>query len=142
MRRASEMEHVERIVQVGMRGIGSARQGEWDDARDWGAQIVTARAIARHGVAPVLDMLPEGSDVVVALDCDGLDPSIMPSVIARTPGGLGYWDVIELLDGVAGKARLVGFEMAEFVAEADIDGLGALTAGRIVTNVARIAAWA
>ena len=32
MRRASEMAHVEAIVQVGMRGLGSARKAEVDDA--------------------------------------------------------------------------------------------------------------
>src|SRR5918999_3460335 len=37
MRRASEMPHVERIVQAGIRGLGSARQKELDDARAWGA---------------------------------------------------------------------------------------------------------
>ncbi len=45
MRRASEQEHVWRIVQAGMRGIGSAREAEVRDALDWGARLVTARDI-------------------------------------------------------------------------------------------------
>jgi agmatinase len=36
MRRASEMPWVERIVQVGMRGIGASRKGDLDDALRWG----------------------------------------------------------------------------------------------------------
>lgn len=140
MRRISEMEHVERIIQVGIRGIGSARPADLRDALDWGARIMTARDIARHGIAPVLELIPAGANVIVVLDCDGLDPSIMPAVLARAPGGLGYWDVIELLEGVATKGHLAGFEMAEFKADADIDGLGGITAARIVANVVRLAA--
>ncbi len=36
MRRASEMQHVERIIQLGCRGIGSAREADLQDALDWG----------------------------------------------------------------------------------------------------------
>ena len=140
MRRASEMDHIERIVQVGMRSIGSARPQELRDALDWGAEIIPAREFARTGVAPVLDRIPEGAEVIVALDVDGLDPSIMPAAIGRAPGGLSYWDVIELIEGAAAKGRLAGFEVAELVPERDIDGMGALTAARIVANVVRIVA--
>ncbi len=37
MRRASEMAQIERIIQIGARGPGSARAAELDDARAWGA---------------------------------------------------------------------------------------------------------
>ncbi len=139
MRRASEMAHVDRMIQVGMRSVGSARQQDRDDALAWGVNIVTGREIARHGIGQVLDLIPPGATVVVCLDVDGLDPGIMPAALARTPGGLSYWDVIELLDGVAAKGTLAGFEMAEFVPDKDIDGMGAIHAARIIANVLRIA---
>lgn len=139
MRRASEMPHVERIIQVGIRSTGSARQQERDDALAWGVHIVTGREIARHGIGQVLELIPSGASVVVCLDVDGLDPGIMPAALARTPGGLSYWDVIELLDGAAAKGTLAGFEMAEFVPEQDIDGMGGIHAARIIANVLRIA---
>ena len=138
MRRASELAHVQGIVQVGMRAIGSARPGDVDDARRWGAHLIPAREIARSGVGPVLDLIPEDASVVVALDVDGLDPAIMPACIGRAPGGLGYWDVIELIEGAAARGRLAGFEIAEFMPDRDIDGMGAMTASRIVANVVRL----
>ena len=106
MRRASEMPHVERIVQVGQRGIGSARPGDFEDAKAWGVIFVPARAVHEHGIAPVLDAVPSGSQVLVTLDCDGLDPTIMPGVIAPAPGGLTYWQAIGIFRGVAAKARI------------------------------------
>ena len=76
--------------------------------------------------------MPEGVSVFVNLDCDGLDPAIMPGVIGRAPGGLSYWQAVELLHGVAAKATLAGMAVVEYMPERDIDGMGALTAARIV----------
>jgi agmatinase len=135
MRRASEMPHVERIVQVGQRAIGSARPTDLEDAKAWGAILVPARAVHEHGIAPVLDAVPAGSQVLVTLDCDGLDPAIMPGVLGPAPGGLTYWQAIGLLHGIAAKARIAAFDIVEFVPERDVAGLGALTAARIIANV-------
>jgi agmatinase len=135
MRRASEMPQVERIVQVGQRAIGSARPGDLADAKAWGAIFVPAEAVHEHGIAPALDAVPAGSQVLLTLDCDGLDPTIMPGVIAPAPGGLTYWQAIGILRGIAAKARIAAFDIVEFVPERDVAGLGALTAARIIVNV-------
>jgi agmatinase len=135
MRRASEMGHIEGIVQVGPRAIGSARPGDFEDAKAWGANIIPARAVHEHGIGPVLDAIRPGSEVLVTFDCDGLDPAIMPAVIGPAPGGLTYWQSIGILHGIAAKARLAGFDIVELVPERDVAGLGALTAARIVVNV-------
>lgn len=140
MRRASEMEHVERIIQVGMRAQGSARPSDVADAKAWGVTFFPARDIDRYGIQGPLDLIPDGANVVVCLDVDGLDPSIVPAAIGRAPGGLSYWDVVNLIDGAAAKGRLAGFEVAEFMPDRDVDGIGALNIARIVANVVRIAA--
>jgi agmatinase len=135
MRRASEHSHVKAIVQAGARGIGSARQGEVARAMAWGAKLVTSRDIHHHGVAPVLDLIPAGSDCVIALDCDALDIAQMPAVVYPTPGGLSYTHVTDLIAGVAAKARIAGFSMVEFVPGKDPAGTSAFTAARIAANV-------
>jgi agmatinase len=135
MRRASEMAHVERIVQVGQRAIGSARPGDLADAQAWGAILVPARAVHENGIAPVLEAVPAGSQVLVTLDCDGLDPTMIPGVLAPAPGGLTYWQAIGILCGIAARARLAAFDLVEFVPARDVAGLGALTAARIIVNV-------
>jgi agmatinase len=135
MRRASEMAHVGRMVQVGQRGIGSARPADHEDALRRGVRFVSARDLHAAGVGRALDEIPGGGDVFVNLDIDSLDPSIMPAVIGPAPGGLTYWQVIDLLTGVAAKARIAGFALVEFTPSRDPDGLAALTAARIVANV-------
>lgn len=134
MRRASEMPHVAGIIQVGLRSVGSARLAEIKAARDYGSRFATAREIHARGVEAALRHIPEGAAVVVTLDCDGLDPSIMPGVAARTPGGLTFTQVIDLIAGVGRRARIVGFDLVEFYPPADIDGLSAQTAARLLVN--------
>ena len=140
MRRAAEMPWIENIIQVGMRSIGSARRSEYEEALDWGVKIITARQIHRQGIEPVLDLVPANSRVYVAFDCDSLDSSVMPAVMAPTPGGLTYWDVIDILHGVAAKAKFCGINLVEFMPEQDRDGNAALTAARIIFNAAALLA--
>lgn len=135
MRRASEMDHVERIVQVGMRGLGSARREEVEFAASWGAKIVTARELHSGGIEAALQHVPAGATCVITFDCDALDAGIMPAVMAPTPGGLSYTQAIDLVAGVAAKARLAAFDIMEFVPGRDANGVAALTAGRILCNV-------
>jgi agmatinase len=132
MRRASEMKHVERIIQVGMRSVGSARTPEVTAAREWGVEIVTARKVHDDGIEAVLKHVPKGARVLFTIDCDALDVSIMPAVLAATPGGLTYHEVIDLIAGISRKARLAGFDMIEFVPRRDPLGTAAYVAGRIV----------
>ena len=135
MRRASEMAHVERIVQVGMRGFGSARREEIETAAAWGATIVPARTVHAHGIDAALRHVPDGARVVITFDCDALDAAAMPAVMAPTPGGLTYDQTIALITGVAERATLAGFDLIEFVPERDGDGISAVTAASIVSHV-------
>jgi len=140
MRRASEMDHVARIIQVGQRGIGSARPGDYQAALDAGVSFVPAREVAETGIARALSLIPEGAQVVICLDVDALDPAIMPAVIGRTAGGLSYWQAFELIAGVAAKARIVAFDMVEFMPDRDIDGQGALVAAQLLAGTIGILA--
>lgn len=134
MRRASEMRHVEKIIQVGLRGMGSAREAEVRDAEAWGAKLITAAAIHAQGIGLALDEIDAGSALLITLDCDALDWSIMPAVTYPTTGGLTYTQVTRLIQGAIAKARLVGFDLIEFVPKRDKGGIGTFTAARLICN--------
>lgn len=135
MRRASEMPHVAGMVQVGLRSVGSARLTDIETAQRYGSRFVTAREVHAQGIEAALRHIPEGARVVVTLDCDSLDPAIMPGVAARTPGGLSYTQVIDLIASLGRRARIAGFDLVEFYPPTDIDGMSALTAARVLVNV-------
>ena len=133
MRRASEMEHVARIVQVGLRGVGSARTADVDDARGAGNLLVTARQLRDKGVVWLLEQLPIDVPLFVAFDCDGLDPSVLPAVSGLSPGGLAYDEAVDLLTGAAERCRVVGAAFTELVPERDVNERSALVVVRLVS---------
>jgi agmatinase len=130
MRRASEMDHVGRILHVGLRGAGSARAVDVDESRAAGNLLVTARALRERGVGWLLGQVPADASVFLSFDCDGLDPSVLPAVSAPSPGGLGYVDALELITGLG--RRLVGAVFTEFVPGIDSDGRSAPLVVRLV----------
>lgn len=134
MRRASEMPHVGTMVQVGARGIGSAATSDYRDAVSRGVRFIFAEQVHREGVGAALEAIPDGTDIAICFDADGLDPSIMPAAIGRSPGGLWYWQALDLLRGAAMRGRIAGMAFVEFMAERDVDGLGALNFGRLLTE--------
>lgn len=135
MRRASEMAHVAGMVQVGLRSVGSARDTEIAAAQAFGSRFVTAREVHANGIEAALRHIPEGARVVITLDCDGLDPGFMPGVGARTPGGLTYTQVIDLVAGAAARGRIAGCDIVELYPPNDVGGLSAITAARILVNM-------
>ena len=130
MRRASEMPHVERIIHVGLRGVGSAREADVADSKAAGNTLVTARELRERGVPWLLDRIPDGANVFLSFDCDGLDPSVMPAVSALAPGGLTYAEAWDLVCGV--RSRIAGAVVTEYVPSLDPNELGAMTITRLV----------
>lgn len=132
MRRASEMDHIEKIIQVGARGIGSGHSSDYEDAVAWGAKFFTGHDVHRRGVQPAIDHIVQGADIILCIDIDAMDPAIAPNTIGRSPGGLSYFQVLELVFAAAKRGRIAAVDFVEILPEADIDGIGALTVSRLV----------
>jgi agmatinase len=135
MRRASEMDHVERIIHVGLRGVGSARAADVDESRAAGNLLVTALELRARGVAWLLEQVPADASVFVSFDLDGLDPSVAPAVSALSPGGLVYDEALELLAGIG--RRMAGAVFTELVPSRDVNDLSALVITRLMICLAQ-----
>ena len=135
MRRAAELGHVAGIVQVGLRGVGSARTTDVDEARAAGNVLVTARQLRERGVAWVLDQVPADASAFVAFDCDGLDPSVMPAVSGIAPGGLSYDEAGDLLGGLAARCPIAGASFTELVPARDVNDRSALVVVRLIMRL-------
>jgi len=131
MRRASEMPWVDGIVQVGARGVGSARAEEYQSACDYGAKLVTAREFHSEGLQSVLSHLQPESRTFITIDLDVLDPSIMPAVDAITPGGIFYQETVDLMLAVCDRTEVAGVCVIGLVPELDLNSMGTITAMRL-----------
>ena len=135
IRRAAEMPWFDRIVQIGIRGQGSARQQEYDDALAYGAEIVTSFEVLEHGIGPALDRIPDGGTCYLSIDADGVDPTVMPAVNAPAPGGLLYHHVRALIHGVVRKGRVLGMDIVEITPARDVNEITSIVAGRFIQNL-------
>jgi len=135
MRRTSEMNHVSSIIQIGARGPGSAQRSDLNDALAWGTKFFTGRDVHKHGIQPTIDAVPEGANVILSVDVDGLDPSLVPGVILPAFGGLSYQQMLDVIHGVTDKATIVGATFVEYVPERDPTGFGAQAIARLASNV-------
>ncbi len=134
IRRASEMPWINKIVQIGLRGIGSARTQEVADARAYGADLISAYEMHDIGMEAVLDRIPDGGPYYLTIDADGIDPTIMPAVMAQTPGGLDWIQTRKLLHGLVNKGRVVGMDLVEIAPSNDIRNITMIHAERLICN--------
>ncbi len=135
IRRASEMDHIGDIYQLGIRAQGSARPEEVDAALAYGSNIVTAYEIHSNGMQSVIDRIPEGGHFYLTIDADGLDPSVMPAVAGPAPGGLLFPQVRELIHGLVNRGKLVGMDINEITPSRDVNSITSHTAGRLMLNL-------
>lgn len=136
IRRASEMAHVGKIVQIGLRMQGSARPADYQAARDYGAELVTAYELHDIGMDAVLQRIPDGGKYYITIDMDGLDAAIAPAIDGPAPGGVTFIQARKLIHGLVKKGRVVGMDIVEIQPSKDLPSkLTCVTAGRLIVNL-------
>jgi len=53
-------------------------------------------------------------NVFFTLDIDGMDPSVFPSTGTPVPGGLAWYQTLQLFECVAKQRNIIGFDIMEF----------------------------
>ncbi|HET8579612.1 MAG TPA: arginase family protein, partial [Nitrospiraceae bacterium] len=51
--------------------------------------------------------------VYLTFDCDGLDASLVPALGTPEPGGLGWYDTLAMITGLANGPGIVGMDVSE-----------------------------
>src|SRR5262245_2126247 len=95
-------------VSVGIRSM-SEEEAEALRAEPWPTWSTRAFRALGGRFEPILDALTD--EVFVTFDLDGLDPGILPATGTPEPGGLDWYETIDLLAAVARRRRIVGFDV-------------------------------
>jgi agmatinase len=135
MRRVAELPGVSAMMHVGLRGSGSARPDDVEDARACGSVVVRAEEVHEHGVPAVLRRLPDAPRYYVSLDAAALDPAIAPGVEIPAFGGLTYFEATNLLKGIAARGPVVGLDLVGIVPAKDLHHHTSLLGARLVLNL-------
>lgn len=134
MRRAAEQEHVTGITALGIRNVSSTTKDGYDAARAMGDDILSVRQVRKLGVEGVLARIPKGARLYVTIDIDGFCPSIAPGTGTPSHGGFLYYEVLEILQGVAKAHDIVGVDLVEVAPDYDHSGSTAILAAQVLLN--------
>lgn len=136
LRWASTKPWVAGMTQLGLRATGSARRAEVEAARAYGSHLFTANDVHARGMAAVLATVPDDLPLYITIDADGMDPTVMPGVMAPAPGGLYFEQVAPLLVQLGRRQPVVGMDIVEIAPEFDAaNGITCITAGRLIVNL-------
>lgn len=135
MRRAAEQAHVSGITQLGIRNVSSTSREGYEDARRRGSEIRSVRQCRKLGVEGMLDLIPAGVRYYLTIDIDGFDPSIAPGTGTPSHGGFLYWEVMELLQGLARRGDIVGIDLVEVAPAYDPSGITSFLAAQVLLNL-------
>jgi agmatinase/guanidinopropionase len=119
-------------VQVGLRGP-TAGPGDYEQARELGARVLTADAVYDLGMDGVLEEIHEAvrkRPVYVTLDIDVVDPAFAPGTGTPEVGGLTSRQILQLVRGLKGL-NLVGCDVVEVAPAYDPAGITAILAANL-----------
>ncbi|MEB3236297.1 MAG: agmatinase [Candidatus Sericytochromatia bacterium] len=109
MRRIVEMKVP--LTQVGIRNISAEEMAFWKKHRPstifWGRDCRPGRFNPAEIVATL------GPRVFLTIDIDGLDPTLVPATGTPEPGGLGWYEVLDLLRELFRTREVVGADLLE-----------------------------
>jgi len=135
MRRAAEKTYVTGLTQLGIRNVSSTAKEGYADARTMGSDILSVRQMRKLGTEAVLDRLPAGARIYLTIDIDAFCPSIAPGTGTPSHGGFLYYEVLELLQGVAQNHEIIGIDLVEVAPDYDPTGSTAVLAAQVLLNL-------
>lgn len=107
MARASEWAP---ILQVGIRSMSYEERADIQPDRVFYADYI----LDSKNNTWMYDLLNKvGKNVYITIDLDVLDPSIMSSTGTPEPGGMLWYQLIDILDKINQKSNIVGFDVVE-----------------------------
>jgi len=101
-------------VQVGIRSTDISEKPRVKKSKVFFAEDIYGK---KGWIDKVVSLLK--GDVYVTIDLDVFDPSIMPSTGTPEPGGLLWYEVLDLLRLVFHKANVTGFDVVELCPKED-----------------------
>jgi agmatinase len=136
LRRASEMDHIVGMTQIGIRNVSSSNRSDYQDAIAAGSRILSVRDVRRLGTAQVLELIPKDVAYYITVDIDGFDPSIAPGTGTPSHGGFLYYEVLEIIKALSARSKgnVVGMDLVEVAPAYDPTGITSILAAQLLLN--------
>lgn len=102
---------VQLLLQLGLRTFEDALPSQLQ--RDERVRYVSARELQNRSPAEVFQGLPRDLPYYLSFDIDCIDPAVAPETGTPVPGGLTYYQALDLVDHAARELDLVGWDVVE-----------------------------
>jgi agmatinase len=135
MRRAAELPWITGLTQIGIRNVSSTARDGYVAAREMGSDILSVRQTRQLGTAALLARIPAGGRYYLSIDIDAFDPSIAPGTGTPSHGGFAYYEVLELLAGLARRGEIAGIDLVEVAPAYDPSGITGILAAQLALNL-------
>lgn len=134
MRRAIDKDYVSGMTQLGIRNVSSTAKEGYEYARARGSDILSVRQVRKLGRDGVLERIPAGQRYYVTIDIDAFCPSIAAGTGTPSHGGFMYYDVLEILQGLAQRGSVVGIDLVEVAPAYDPSESTQILAAQLLLN--------
>jgi len=102
-------------IQIGIRSMSVEESYVVEPGRIFYARDINDNETWKYDMLSILS-----NNVYITFDLDAFDPSIMPSTGTPEPGGLLWFQTIEILRRISEKSNIVGFDVVELAPNPDV----------------------
>ena len=135
MRRASEKKYVAGITHIGIRNVSSTAKEGYVDAKSRGSQIFSVRQLRNLGADKIISSIPSNFRYYITIDIDAFDPSIASGTGTPSHGGFYYYEVLELIDKIIKRGKVVGLDLVEVAPDYDLTNSTTTLAAQLLLNI-------
>ena len=135
MRRAAEKPYVTGLTQLGIRNVSSTAKEGYEAARAMGSDIISVRQARALGPSSLVARLPKAAALYITIDIDAFCPSIASGTGTPSHGGFLYYEVLEVLQEVSKRHRIIGIDLVEVAPDYDPSGSTSILAAQLLLNL-------
>jgi agmatinase len=98
------------LVQIGIRAM-CGEEAAYQEKH--GIVCYSGEMLNRNAVREI--RLPQNfpENIYLSIDIDGFDPSVFPSTGTPVPGGLGWYQGLDIIQAISEQRRIIGFDLVE-----------------------------
>ena len=135
MRRAAEKPYVTGLTQLGIRNVSSTAKEGYEAAQAMGSDIISVRQARALGPSSLVARLPKAAALYITIDIDAFCPSIASGTGTPSHGGFLYYEVLEVLQEVSKRHRIIGIDLVEVAPDYDPSGSTSILAAQLLLNL-------
>lgn len=136
MRNAATLPYVDHMIHIGLRGLGSSTPTDFADSLANGDSIFSVKEARNLGVDALFSSIPIGEKVYVSFDIDAMEATLAPATGSPMFGGFWYNEIVDMLEALAARFKVIGMDMVEVAPQ--YDGPGGNTcylAARLISDL-------